>query len=322
MPLITSDYNPSVFFKHGHLSTIYCGLFRRINGLIQQRERLELTDGDFLDLDWSYSLKKTSKVAIIIHGLEGNAQRAYVAGSAKQFNSHEIDACTLNLRSCSGEVNRLYRSYSSGSTEDLEAVIHHILQTKKYSEIYINGFSLGGNIILKYLGEGNTIPKEVRAAIAISVPCDLHNCALELLKPKNILFAKRFKKHLLEKIKIKQKLFPNNISLEEINSIKTIIDFDDIYTSKAHGYSNALDYYNKCSSGQFLPNINIPTLLINAKNDSFLGDKCYPIETAKNNKNIYLEIPTYGGHVGFYGKKNITYTEERTLFFIEEIKIS
>lgn len=319
MPLITSDYKPSLFFKHGHLSTIYCGLFRRINGLIQQRERLELVDGDFLDLDWSYSLNKTPKVAIIIHGLEGNAQRAYVAGSAKQFNAHEIDACTINLRSCSGETNRLYRSYSSGSSKDLEAVIHYILETKHYSEIYINGFSLGGNITLKYLGEGNNIPEEVKAAIAISVPCNLHDCALELLKPKNILFAKRFKKHLLEKIKIKQKLFPHKISLEEINNVKTIIDFDEIYTSKTHGYNNALDYYKKCSSGQFLSKIKIPTLLINAKNDSFLGDKCYPVEAAKNNKHFYMEIPTYGGHVGFYGKNNITYTERKTQFFIEEV---
>jgi len=319
MPIVSSDYNPSPFFKNGHLSTIYCGLFRKIDNLIQQRERLELPDGDFLDLDWSYTTNKTTKVALIIHGLEGNAQRAYIAGAAKHFNISGIDACAINLRSCSGEDNRLYRSYHSGDTKDLEAVIQHVLKTTQYSEIYINGFSLGGNITLKYLGEGNLIPKEVKAAIAISVPCHLHNCALELLKPKNILFAKRFKKHLLKKIKIKQQHFPDRISTTDIKKIKTIIDFDNIYTSKAHGYKNVMDYYQKCSSKQFLPYITTPTLLINAKNDSFLGEQCYPINEAKKNKHLYLEMPTYGGHVGFYGKKNISYTEQKALIFLQEV---
>ncbi len=318
MPIVTSNYKPSAFFKSGHLSTIYCGLFRSINGLIQQRERLELPDGDFLDLDWSYATKKTNKVAILIHGLEGNAQRAYITGSAKNFNKHHIDTCAINLRSCSGEINRLYRSYHSGDTKDLEAVIQHILTTKHYADIYINGFSLGGNITLKYLGENNTIPKEVKAGIVISVPCDLHNCALELLKPKNILFAKRFKKHLLEKVNEKQEKFPEHITIAEIKKIRTIVDFDDVYTSKAHGYTNAIDYYQKCSSKQFLPRIKTPTLLINAKNDSFLGEKCYPIDEATKNKNLHLEIPNYGGHVGFYGKNNISYTERKALIFLEE----
>jgi len=135
--------------------------------------RPDLPDGDFLDLDWSFSKSPTQKLVIIIHGLEGNAQRAYMAGSAKAFNNHSYDACSINLRTCSGEQNRVFRSYHAGATEDLDAVVKYVLQHKKYSEIYIQGFSLGGNLTLKYMGEGRALPKEIKAGIAISVPCSL-----------------------------------------------------------------------------------------------------------------------------------------------------
>ena len=127
MPIIESSYNPPILFKNGHFSTVYAGIFRKIEDFQQKRERIDLPDGDFLDLDWSFANAPTQKVVIIIHGLEGNAQRAYIAGSAKRFNAQEYDACAINLRTCSGEPNRLYRSYHSGATEDLDAVVQHIL---------------------------------------------------------------------------------------------------------------------------------------------------------------------------------------------------
>ena len=306
-------------FKNGHFSTVYAGILRKIVNIQQIRERFELQDGDFLDLDWSFCGKSTEKVVLLIHGLEGNAQRAYITGSAKQFNSNGYDACAINLRSCSGEVNRLYRSYHSGATEDLEAVVAHILRTKSYTEIYLQGFSLGGNLILKYLGEGRTIPKEVKAAVAISVPCSLHSSLQQLLMPKNLLYAIRFKKHLVQKLRSKQQLFPDKISDIDINNVVTLKDFDDIYTSRAHGFSDALDYYEQCSCLQFLKNIKIPTLVINARDDSFLGPECYPIKEAEQNAKLYLEIPKYGGHVGFFGTDNITYTEKRAIKFLNEL---
>ena len=115
MPLIPSDYNPPFLFKNGHFSTIYAGILRKIDDLEQKRERIELSDGDFLDLDWSFSKTPTSKLVILIHGVEGNAQRAYITGSAKQCNLNEYDTCAINLRGCSGEENRLYRSYHAGA---------------------------------------------------------------------------------------------------------------------------------------------------------------------------------------------------------------
>jgi len=138
MPIIASDYNPPFLYKNGHFSTIYAGIWRKIVDFEQKRERIDLPDNDFLDLDWSFCSSKTKKVVILIHGLEGNAQRAY---------------------------------YHSGATEDLDAVITHILTTKDYPQIFIKGFSLGGNMTLKYLGEERKIPKEIKAAMAVSVPC-------------------------------------------------------------------------------------------------------------------------------------------------------
>ncbi|QCX02102.1 alpha/beta fold hydrolase [Aggregatimonas sangjinii] len=319
MPVIPSTYNPPFLFKKGHLSTIYAGIWRKISDFEQKRERIDLPDGDFLDLDWSISVSRTQKVVVLIHGLEGNAQRAYITGSAKAFNQNGYDVCAMNLRSCSGVPNRLYRSYHSGATEDLDAVIQHILTLDKYAEIYIKGFSLGGNMTLKYLGEGRELPEEIKAGIGISVPCNLHSSLKELLKYKNIPYAIRFKKHLVAKLREKQRLFPEKISDTDIKNVITLKDFDDIYTSRAHGFKDALDYYEKCSCLQFLPNIKIPALLLNAKNDSFLGPECYPYQEAHSNPHLYLEVSAYGGHVGYFGSKNTTYSEKRAIKFIEEV---
>ncbi len=317
MPIITTVYEPPLLFKNGHFSTIYSGLFRKIADFHQKRERLELSDGDFLDLDWSFSIKPSNKVAILLHGLEGHGQRPYITGSAKILNASGIDACAVNFRGCSGETNRLFRSYHSGATEDLDAVVRHIVKSKAYDEIYIKGVSLGANMALKYIGEEREIPKEVKAVIGVSVPCNLHSSLKELSKPKNYLYAQRFRKHLVTKLKLKQPLFPDLISNLDINRIRTLKDFDEIYTSKAHGFKNALDYYEKSSCLPFLSRIKIPSLIINAKNDSFLGPECYPYKEAENNPSLYLETPKYGGHVGFFGKRNIAYTEHRAVEFFK-----
>ena len=315
MPIIESTYKPSFYFKNGFISTVYSGLVRRVS-LKQERERITLKDGDFLDLDWSFSNSKSNKLIILLHGLEGNGQRPYMTGTANHFNNNGLDAVCINFRGCSGENNLKYYSYHSGATEDLHAVIQHAILSKNYSEIYLKGFSLGGNIILKYLGEHHAIPDQVKASIAVSIPCDLYGSCKELHKLKNKLFHDRFLRDLVKHLKEKQKLFPEELSIELINTIKTLIEFDTIYTSKAHGFRDALDYYKKSSSLQFLHNIKTPTLIINALNDSFLSSECYPVKEAKRNPNLYLEMPNYGGHAGFVDKKNVYYNEKRALDFI------
>ena len=319
MPQLNSDYTPPLLFKNGHFATIYSGIIRSVNCVVQKRERITLSDGDFLDLDWSDSVTPTQKLVILLHGLEGDAQRPYITGSAKILNQNGYDTCAVNYRGCSGEPNVKYRSYHSGATEDLIEVLNHILNTKNYSEIYLKGFSLGGNLLLKYLGEGNDVPKEIKGAVAVSVPCNLHDSCKQLLSIKNIMYAIKFKGNLLGKLRQKQHMFPDKISDNDIKSIKTLKDFDDIYTSRAHGFEDALDYYKKSSSLQFLPHIQVPSLIINAKDDSFLGPECYPIKETDRNNKLFLEMPSYGGHVGFWGKNNITYTEKRALAFFDSI---
>ena len=319
MPIVQSNYQPRFLFKSGQFSTIYSGIFRSVNGVEQKRERISLKDNDFIDVDWSFSFQKTDKLIIVLHGLEGNAQRPYMLATAKIFNQNKVDAVCVNFRGCSGEQNLKYRSYHSGATDDLDEVIQHILNSKHYSEIYIKGFSLGGNVTLKYLGEKRLVPKQIKAAVAVSVPCHLYGSCLELHTFKNFLYADRFKKHLIDRLTQKQKLFPNVISVEEINKIRTLKGFDDVYTSKAHGFKDALDYYEKCSSLQFLPNIKVPALIINALDDSFLSPECYPVKEAKANTNLFLEMPKYGGHVGFFDKNNIHYNETKSIDFFESL---
>ncbi|MGB6153745.1 MAG: alpha/beta fold hydrolase, partial [Pricia sp.] len=279
---------------------------------------LELPDGDFMDLDWSFAEHPSGKVAILLHGLEGNAQRPYITGSAKAFNSVGIDACAVNFRGCSGETNRLYRSYHSGATEDLDAVVQHILQNKKYQDIYIKGVSLGGNMALKYVGEARDIPEKIKAVIAVSAPCNLYSSLKELLKAKNFAYALRFKKHLVDKLRLKLPLFPERISKTKIESIGNLKDFDDVYTAPAHGFKDAIDYYEQSSCRQFLPKVRVPSLIISATNDSFLGPECYPYDEAKANKMLHLETPKFGGHVGFIDSGNHYYSEKRAIKFLEE----
>lgn len=317
MPVLHSTYTPPFYFKNGFLATVYSGLLRRVP-LEQKRERIHLKDGDFLDLDWSYADSKTDKLVILLHGLEGHGQRPYVTGPATLFNQNGYDAIAMNFRGCSGEQNRNYYSYHSGATGDLDEVIQFAISKYNYSDIVLYGISLGGNLVLKYLGEREVL-NQIKAGIAISTPCHLYGSCKALHHPKNKLFHDRFLKDLLMRLKEKQKHFPEELSLEAIKSIKTLKDFDDVYTSKAHGFKDALDYYAQCSSLQFLNDISVPSLIINALNDSFLSPECYPVKEAKNNSNLYLEMPKYGGHVGFIDKNNVYYNEYRGLEFIKNL---
>jgi hypothetical protein len=239
----------------------------------------------------------------------------------RDFNENGVDAVCVNFRGCSGEPNLKYRSYHSGATEDLVDVFNHLINVKHYSEIYVHGISLGGNMILKYLGERSEVPSKIKGVVAVSVPCDLNGSCIELHKVKNRLYHDNFKNHLVKRLKEKQLQHSDKLKVKEINAIKTLRDFDHVYTSRAHGFKDAADYYKQCSSLQFLPQISVPTLIINALNDSFLSSECYPIKEAKHNKNLYLEMPNHGGHVGFVKFKGYYYNEARALdFLLNDIK--
>ncbi|MGO3182821.1 MAG: YheT family hydrolase [Aequorivita sp.] len=318
MPVITSKYEPSLIFRNAHISTIYSAKFRPSPAIIQERERVHLSDGDFLDIDWTFSEKSSQKVAILLHGLEGNAQRTYIKGQAKALNEADWNIAAVNFRGCSGEANLSYKSYNAGKTDDLEAVINTILEKDKYNEIALVGFSLGGNLLLKYLGERESFPKEIKKAVSISTPLSLRGSLESLNQLNNWVYRNSFLKDLRKKYKEKMKDFPEKMTTSDYNKITSLLEFDNVYTAPAHGFEDAYDYYKKNSSLQFLPNIQIPIYILNAENDSFLSLECYPIDLASKMKNLHLEISKYGGHVGFHKTNKLYYSEARTLKFLND----
>lgn len=299
MPILESNYHPPFFLKNPHLATIIPNRFRTITGVSYSRERLTLKDGDFIDLD--FSSKASNRLVLILHGLEGNSQRAYAKGIVRQANVNNWDACVFNQRGCSGEANHSITSYHSGKTDDLSEVIEFLNQNKNYDSIHLVGFSLGGNIMLKYLGEESTsIPSIIKSAVAVSVPIDLESSSMELAKSSNRIYMKRFLKSLHAKTLQKINDFPDcGISIDELNRCNNFSDFDNLYTAPIHGFKNAHDYWKKSSAKQFLSEIQIPTLLINALDDPFLSKECIPFDIANQSKAFHLITPKHGGHVGF-----------------------
>jgi len=316
MPIIPSSYKPKNVFKNGHFATVYSSKLRPVPKIVHQRERIVLDDGDFLDIDFSFSKTKTSRIAIILHGLEGNAQRRYMKGQAKNLVKNGWNAAAVNFRGCSGEPNNIFAFYNAGNTDDLQAVVDFLLKKGKYDTISLIGFSLGGNLMLKYLGERKTLPKEIKRAVAISTPLNLKGTLESLSNFDNWIYKTSFLHNLRKKLNVKVKQFPEKISASDVRKIKSLLDFDNLYTAPAFGFEDAYDYYKQNSSGQFLPTITIPVLILNAKNDSFLTEESYPYSFAKTSKNIYLETPKYGGHVGFHQTNACYYSEKRATDFL------
>lgn len=320
MPIVPSRFRASGLFKDPHFSTIYSAKIRRVKGITQTRERMELPDGDYLDIDWTLATipqkGEIKKVAVLLHGLEGDAQRPYILGTAKLLSNNGYDVAAINFRGCSGSQNRLYRSYHSGDTGDIRHVINTLV-SRDYSHINLYGVSLGGNAVLKYLGEQDHIPPQVVCAACIGVPADLKASLEQLTKRENIIYRTSFLVHLRAKYRKKMQQFPEKMNKEEYRKINSLKRFDDIYTAPAHGFEDALDYYARASSFDYLHRITVPTLILNAKNDSFLHGDCYPVVQAKNSKIIHLEMPDHGGHVGFYMKGEFYYNELRTLDFFQ-----
>jgi uncharacterized protein len=317
MPIVKSSYRPPWWFKNLHLQTIYPSGFRKIKDVKYQRERINTSDGDFLDLDWSNV--SSNQLVIAIHGMESSSTSSYMLGIARALNKSGIDFVAMNLRGCSGEQNRAVGAYHSGRTDDIETTVSHVVKDNRYQEIFLVGFSLGGNMLLKYLGEqGDKINPLVKKAVAVSTPCHLESCTAEMDKKSNQFYLKIFLRSLCKKVQGKAKIRPGEIDDKNHDQIKTFKDFDDRYTAPNHGFKDALDYYRINSSKQFIPKIRIPTLLINAQDDPFLSSECYPKKEAKENPHFFLEAPRYGGHLGFiaFNSQREYWHESRIIEFI------
>jgi predicted alpha/beta-fold hydrolase len=309
-------YLPPFFLFTAHLETIYPAILRRVILTPYTRERIITPDDDFLDLDW---LRKDSdKVVIISHGLEGNSGRPYVKGMAKAFYDNGFDVVAWNFRGCSDDINRQLKFYHSGATDDLDTVVNHITREKKYKNIFLIGFSLGGNLTLKYLGERSVID-EIKKAVVFSVPMDLKSSCEKISMPANRIYSNRFLKSLKRKILLKS-AHRKEIDVSKLDSVKTLMEFDDRYTAPLHGYKNAVDYYTQCSSIHFVGSITKPTLIINTLNDPFLSRECFPEAALEKHRYVKLEILPRGGHVGFaqFNKNGLYWSEQRALQFLSE----
>jgi len=313
---ILQSYEPSRLLQGGHRQTIWPSLFRTVEDVTYQRERFELADGDFLDLDWMRGGTPEAPVAIIAHGLEGSSERAYVKGLVRALHRRGWDVLAWNLRGCSGEPNRLLRTYHSGVSDDLDAIVQHVLG-RGVRQLAVLGFSLGGNVTLKWLGEqGERIDSRIVAGVGISVPVDLAGSARVMEGLSRRLYMVRFLRSLTEKMREKATRFPGEIELAGLEKMRTFAEFDGQFTAPIHGFASADDYWRRASSLPLLSEIRIPTLLVNALDDPFLSASCYPAEVASSSPDLTLLTPRWGGHVGFMAPGGEYWSETVTAQFL------
>jgi uncharacterized protein len=316
MPIVRSQFDPPRVLRNAHLQTILPSILRwRKSPAKYQRERLELTDGDFLDLDWLTS--GSHRLAILSHGLEGSSQDTRVRGMALSLYRAGWDILAWNYRGCSGEMNRLPRLYHSGETTDLARVIQHAAE--RFPILALIGLSLGGNLVLKYLGESKPHAAVVAAA-AVSSPIDLAASVRALDGRRgNRIYLRRLIASLVCKVENKARSFPEQLDASRTRGIHGFQDFDSRFTAPVHGFSDAHDYWTKCSSRQFLPAITVPTLILSARDDPFLTEESFPFEEAAASTSLLFEAPENGGHLGFLDSPNgaQTWGERRVVEFLK-----
>ena len=316
--IIESDFRPAWWLRNRHAQTIYPVWFRRQPQPETITEILELPDGDFIDLVWT--TRPPGPIVILLHGLEGGICSHYAKGILQTIHDAGWTGVLMHFRGCSGRHNRLARSYHSGDTCDLKYLIDQLRQRYPDSPLAAVGISLGGNVLLKYLGESGEASL-LNAAMAISVPFDLANGARALDKG----FARVYQRHLItrlaDKIRDKFRKQKSPINLNKLDKWNNFYLFDHNVTAPLHAFKSAGEYYRLSSSRQFLKNITIPTLILHSLDDPFMTPAAIPTEKELS-PSCLLELTKKGGHVGFiYGKYpgNENYwIEEKILSFFNK----
>ncbi|AFM12003.1 YheT family hydrolase [Turneriella parva] len=293
------------------------------------RERLELADGDFVDLDWSLANQKefgkkpgtkNNQLVILTHGMEGSSHSKYILHTVCAANAAGTSAVAWNMRGCSGEPNRALHFYHSGRTEDLAAVVRHAL-AKGFKKIWLAGFSLGGNLTLLYAArEGKTIAKEIQSVAAVCAPVDLVSSQAQIEAKENRLYLKRFLRDFHAKFNTKTTRRGYRIDTKKFaKRIRTLGQLDAHYTAPWNGFPDEKVYYQQCSSLPVLNAIRVPALLLNPIDDPFLSRECYPQRFAGKSKNFTLEMPETGGHCAMLLnlRMSASFMEKRLLEFFK-----
>ena len=322
MPIIhTEQYpGPPWYQRNGHTQT----LFAAFGGpkVSFRRERLELPDDDFVDLDWLQSKSISDSLVILTHGLEGNSQRPYMRSAANYFHQRGWDALSWNCRSCSGEMNRQFRLYHHGEIEDLGSVVTHALQQFNYQKVALIGFSMGGAMTTKYLSvHGDNAPAAILGGISFSAPFDLKASVDALEIPGNRLYKTRFLGQLSEKVKIKNNLFPGRFDVSKLNDIRTWYDFDEWFSAPWLGLSTAAEFYAIATCKNYLDGLRRPILAVSAINDPIITEACLPLDEAKDHPYLTLELTPEGGHVGYKlrGRKTYNWMDVRAWEWVQEV---
>ena len=291
----------------------------RLERVDYRRERFDTPDGDFLDLDW-LDHPDSERLVILSHGLEGDTQRSYMTSAARYFYRKGWHVLAWNCRSCSGEMNLTPKLYSHGQSEDLALVVDHALASGKFSRVVLIGYSMGGNLTLKYLGTiGERRPREITHGIAFSAPVFIEHSADSLDHPGNFIYRRRFRRNLFNKIMAKERQFPGRVQAEDLHKVRVWRDFDRLFSAKIGGFDDLDAYYHYLSSGNFLAGTTAPVLIVNATNDPIVPPACSPHEMARTHPLVSLELPKWGGHVGFALRgKDHNWMDERALAFIED----
>ncbi len=294
MPIIHSRFSPAWWLPGHHLPTLWPSLFRHRPDIPLVRERVELADGDFLDLSWCG--QDDRPIVMLLHGLEGNLHSHYARPLLKLLSDAGYLACMMHFRGCSGEPNRLPRSYHSGDSPELQTIAEHIHHSRRRPVFAVIGFSLGANVLLKWLGEQGE-KASVERAMAVSVPFLLNEAADRLDQG----FSRLYQHHLLNSLKRKYRekfsRMPSPLNVD-LNKIRNFRQFDEQVTAPLHGFAGADDYYRRCSCRQFIPSIRKSTLILHDRHDPFMWPHTPP-EEDELPENVVLELTHGGGHAGF-----------------------
>jgi uncharacterized protein len=319
MNIIPSEFKPAWWCRHRHFQTLYPTLFRIQAELTLNKEQFELPDSDFIDLSWTQE-KQTGPIVVLLHGLEGSIDSPYAKGILKTIQDSNWQGVLMHFRGCGGQHNKLDRGYHSGETGDLDTFVKTLKTRYPDRKLAAIGVSLGGNVLLKYLGEQGD-ECQLTSAMVVSVPFDLADSARNL----NRGFSKIYQQHLISRLskkmrdKFKEKPAPFNI--DKLDKWTDFNSFDHNVTAAIHGFKSGDDYYTKSSSKQFIKNITIPTLILHSKDDPFMSAEAIPIKDELSS-NVILELTEHGGHVGFiYGESpfNTQYwIEKRMIEFFKD----
>ena len=281
------------------MQTIWPRLFHRSDAASFDRERVALDDGDFIDLDWFEGVGNENKLVVLIHGLSGSSSSHYIKRVGEYLSEQDYGVVVYNLRGATGP-NRLPRAYHSGDTMDLQFILDYLNARMPSYRLFAVGFSLGGNILLKWLAE-NPQQNLLNKSVAVSVPFDLSTVAHQLNKGRSKIYKWILLSGLRKFLRSKEEILKDKIDLEAAYAAKTFHEYDGIVTAPLSGFKDVHDYYSQSSSGQYLKNIRSETLIIHAKDDPFTTAEIIP-KSHQVSDRVTLAISDYGGHVGFVSR--------------------